>query len=99
VGKYFGPATSVRFPVALKSKKEIENKLNGSLDPYKVGFTITDIQDQSLKASENSVDFGTLFLSLGFFLILASLILLSFSNPSYFDSKRVTINTLYGSWI
>jgi ABC-type antimicrobial peptide transport system permease subunit len=93
-GNNFGPATSVRFPVALKAK-EIENKLNGSLDPYKVGFTITDIQDQSLKASENSVDFGTLFLSLGFFLILASLILLSFSTSSYFDSKRGHINTLY----
>ena len=93
-GNNFGPATSVRFPVGLKAK-EIENKLNGSLDPYKVGFTITDIQDQSLKASESSVDFGTLFLSLGFFLILASLILLSFSTSSYFDSKRGHINTLY----
>ena len=93
-GNNFGPATSFRFPIAV-TVKDIETKLNGSLDPYKVGFTITDIRDQSLKAAESSVDFGSLFLSLGFFLILASLILLSFATSSYFDSKKGHINTLY----
>jgi putative ABC transport system permease protein len=93
-GNNFGPATAVRFPITLTATN-IVNKLNGSLDPYKSGFTITDIREQSLKASESSVDFGTLFLSLGFFLILASLILLSFAASSYFDSKTAHINTLY----
>jgi ABC-type antimicrobial peptide transport system permease subunit len=93
-GNNFGPATSFRFPIAV-TVKDIENKINGSLDPYKVGFTITDIRAQSLKASESSVDFGSLFLSLGFFLILASLILLSFAASLYFDSKKRHINTLY----
>jgi putative ABC transport system permease protein len=93
-GNNFGPVTSVRFPVGLTARG-IENKLNGSLDPYKLGFIATDIQDQSLKASESSVDFGNLFLSLGFFLILASFILLSFASSLYFEAKTEHINTMY----
>jgi putative ABC transport system permease protein len=93
-GNNFGPATSLRFPARV-TLKEIENKLDGSLDPGKVGFTVTDIRDQSIKAAESSVDFGTLFLSLGFFLILASLLLLSFATSLYFDSKREHIKILY----
>ncbi len=102
-GNNFGPATSVRFPAQVTSH-EIESRLNGSLDPGKVGFTVSNLRDQSLKAAESSVDFGSLFLSLGFFLILASLLLLSFASSLYFDSKRRHITTLYAlgfknSWI
>ena len=56
---------------------------------------ITDLSAESIKAANESVDFGTLFLSLGFFLILASVVLLSFAVSSYFDSKREHINTLF----
>jgi ABC-type antimicrobial peptide transport system permease subunit len=93
-GNNFGPATSVRFPSGL-SENDILDKLNGSLDPDKMGFTITDLSNESVKAANESVDFGTLFLSLGFFLILASVLLLSFATSSYFNSKRVHISTLY----
>ncbi len=77
------------------SGKEIENSLNGSLDPQKIGFTISDLSDESVKAANESVDFGTLFLSLGFFLILASFVLLSFAASSYFDLKRKSVQTLF----
>jgi len=93
-GNNFGPATALRFPAAI-SKKEIEDKLNGSLDPDKTGFSVTDLSGESFKAANESVDFSTLFLSLGFFLILASLVLLSLAVTTYFDSKRSQINTLF----
>ncbi len=93
-GNNWGPATSVRFPAGVTAK-EIEAKLAGSLDPYRSGFVITDIAGESVKAANESVDFSSLFLSLGFFLILASLVLLSFAVTSYFDSKRGQVSTLF----
>jgi putative ABC transport system permease protein len=93
-GNNFGPATAIRFQTGVTGK-EIASKLNGSLDPAETGFTITDIADESIKAADQSVDFGTLFLSLGFFLIVASIVLLSFAVSSYFDSKREHLHTYF----
>ena len=94
LGNNFGPATSLRYPAGF-SAKEIEKGLNGSLNPEKMGFIISDLSDESVKAANESVDFGTLFLSLGFFLILASFVLLSFATSSYFDLKRKSVKTLF----
>ncbi|HUX57642.1 MAG TPA: FtsX-like permease family protein [Bacteroidales bacterium] len=93
-GNNFGPATALLFPEGI-SEKEIEEKLIGSLDPDKVGFTVTDLSDEAIKAANQSVDFSTLFLSLGFFLILASIVLLSFAVSSYFDSKKDQISIFF----
>jgi putative ABC transport system permease protein len=93
-GSNYGPATAIRFNQGLTGT-EIEEKLNGFLDPGIIGFTVTDIATESVNAAEKSVDFGTLFLSLGFFLILASIVLLSFAVSYYFDSKRGIINTFH----
>ncbi len=93
-GNNFGPATSLRFKTGI-TENEILTKLKGSLDPDKTGFTITDIANESVKAADQSVDFGTLFLSLGFFLIVASIVLLSFAVSSYFDSRRENIHTFF----
>jgi putative ABC transport system permease protein len=93
-GNNFGPATSIRFRTGL-SETEIERKLDGALEPDRLGFIVTDISGESIKAANESVDFSTLFLSLGFFLILASMLLLSLSVSSFFDLKRGQISTLY----
>jgi len=93
-GNNFGPATAIRYPAGI-TEKLINDKLEGTLDPHKMGFIISDLSGESAKAANESVDFGTLFLSLSFFLILASLVLLSFAISSYFDTKRKHISTLY----
>ena len=41
------------------------------------------------------MDFSTLFLSLGFFLILASVVLLSFAVSTYLESKHNQIRTYF----
>ena len=92
-GNNFGPATALRFPPI--SEKEISDKLAGNLDPEKNGFTITDLYNESLRAARESTDFSTLFLSLAFFLIIASLVLLSFAVTSYLDSKKKQIRTYF----
>jgi ABC-type antimicrobial peptide transport system permease subunit len=93
-GSNFGPATAMRFPEGLAGV-EIEAVLNGSLAPGLMGFTVTDLAGESILAADESVDFSTLFLSLGFFLILASVVLLSFIVSYYFDSKKENIRTLF----
>lgn len=93
-GNNFGPATAIRFPLGT-TEQDIKTRLNKSFDPFKVGFTLTDLKSVSENAADKSVDFGSLFISLGFFLILASLVLLSFALSSFFDSKKRQVNTLF----
>jgi putative ABC transport system permease protein len=93
-GNNFGPATAVRFSDDI-TEPEIYNKLSGHLDPAKNGFVITNIFEESVRAASESVDFSTLFLSLGFFLILASFVLLSFAVSTYLDSKYNQIRTYF----
>ncbi len=93
-GNIFGPATAIRFPFTI-SKEEINSRLTGALEPTLSGFTISNLSAESLKAADESVDFGTLFISLGFFLILAAVVLLSLSVSSNFNTKKDQIKTLF----
>ena len=90
----FGPATALRFP-AILSTEEIEEKLAEAFNPESSGFVITDLREDALKAASESVDFGTLFLSLGFFIIFSSILLLSLSVSAYFNTKKNQIATLF----
>lgn len=93
-GSNYGPATAIRFP-SVVSREEILKSLSGNIDPSILGFTITDLLGESMRAAGESVDFGMLFISLGFFLIVAAFVLLSFAVSYYFDLKKNEINTLY----
>lgn len=93
-GNNYGPATAIRFPENI-STVEIRDRLSGEINPSIIGFTVNEIFNDSIEAAENSVDFGTLFLSLGFFLILAAFVLLSFAVSFYFDLKKNDVRTLY----
>ncbi len=93
-GNNFGPATSIRFPANI-SEDEIKSKLTGSVDPLKTGFFISDLPFESKKAADESVDFSTLFLSLGFFIILSAVILLILVVSTFFESKKEQITTLF----
>ena len=86
-GNNFGPATTIRFPVAANSE-DIMTKLGGNIDPLKNGFRIINARGNAIKAASNSVDFSTLFLSLGFFIIISSLVLLSLIVTTYFETRK-----------
>jgi putative ABC transport system permease protein len=90
----FGPATSIRFKKGI-DENEIIAKLKGSADPYNSGFTITDLPQESVKAANESVDFSTLFLSLGFFIILSALILLILIVSTFYEVKKDEVSTLF----
>jgi putative ABC transport system permease protein len=90
----FGPATSIRFKKGT-GENEIIAKLKGSTDPYNSGFTITDLPQESIKAANESVDFSTLFLSLGFFIILSALILLFLVVSTFYEARKDEVTTLF----
>ncbi len=90
----FGPATSIRFGEEL-SENDIREKLTGSLDPEKAGFFISDLRKESVAAADKSVDFSTLFLGLGFFIIVSALILLILVISTHYESKKAEVMTFY----
>ncbi|MBN2532255.1 MAG: ABC transporter permease [Spirochaetales bacterium] len=73
----FGTLTSIRYPADKISIKQIEDSLTGQLDPGSFGFEFLPVREKGLYAGENAVDFGGLFIGLSFFIITASLLLLS----------------------
>jgi putative ABC transport system permease protein len=93
-GSNFGPATAVRFPSAA-GKEDIISLLAGRLEPGKCGFEIKNLKEDMVKAAKESVDFTTLFISLGFFLILSCIILLSLTITAYFESRQKHVSTLF----
>ena len=93
-GNNFGTATAIRFPASM-TIGEINEDLTGSLDPEIVGFTISDARESAKKGAEESVDFSSLFLSLGFFMILSCIILFSLAVSMYFDSRKNQAGIMY----
>ena len=93
-GNNFGPATSIRFKTGV-AEKEIAAKFSGAIDPYTSGFTISDLPRESIEAANKSVDFSTLFLSLGFFIILSAIILLILVVSTFYESKKEQLVTLF----
>ena len=102
-GNNFGPLTAIRFPSTV-NKEEIIAKITGNLEPGKCGFVVRNLKSDMISAARNSVDFTTLFISLGFFIILACIILLLLNVNAFFDSRKKQISILFAlgfrnSWI
>jgi ABC-type antimicrobial peptide transport system permease subunit len=93
-GNNFGPVTSVRFSKDV-TENEFFAKFPRAFDPYKSGFTISDLPQEAIEAANKSVDFSTLFLSLGFFIILAAIILLILIITTFHESKKVQVTALF----
>jgi putative ABC transport system permease protein len=93
-GNNYGPATALRFPSGMLAE-DITKKLKGTFDAAKSGFTISDARRSSEKAANEGVDFSTLFLGLGIFIIVACLILLVLSMEMFFNARKKQVRTLY----
>jgi ABC-type antimicrobial peptide transport system permease subunit len=93
-GNNFGSATALRYPAEMDTS-DIIKKLTGVIDPAKAGFSIVNLREKNRKAAAEGVDFGTLFLSLSFFIILSSIILLSIALSLFFDSRKEQVRTYH----
>ena len=72
-GNRFGNSTSVRFTA--ESLPEYEENLLQSLDLGDAGLSVRNLRKEAEQAVGQSLDFGSLFASMSFFLIAAALVL------------------------
>jgi len=71
----FGNATAFRFKADYSEINEIKIALVNQLKPSENGLVVKDVYSEGKSAAANSTDFGELFLSLSFFIIVAALLL------------------------
>ncbi|HUE97433.1 MAG TPA: ABC transporter permease, partial [Longimicrobiaceae bacterium] len=71
----FGEWTALRFPRSHISAEDLASALRRSIGVDAFGIEIVDVRGQASAAAAQSMDFGGLFVSMGFFLVLAALVL------------------------
>lgn len=71
----YGSATSVRIPT--QSAEEVERTIEQQATFDMFGLQVVYPRDAAFSAARDGVDFSSLFLSLGFFIILAALLLMA----------------------
>ncbi len=73
-GNRWGNTTALRWPAGT-DRAEIEKALREKLTPEMLGFQFIPLREQALAATKAPVDFGELFVSFSFFLIIAAAVL------------------------
>ncbi|HEX8297205.1 MAG TPA: FtsX-like permease family protein, partial [Chthoniobacteraceae bacterium] len=73
-GNRWGNLTSIRYAAGLE-EAELARSLLNNLTPESVGLSFVDLRAQALAATKAPVDFGQLFVSFSFFLIVAAAVL------------------------
>ncbi len=85
----FGTATSIRF-----EKSVTDEEVLARIDPAWLGIEVRPVRRQALQASQGTVDFGQLFLSLSFFLIVAAMVLTTTLFVFGVEQRAKTLGTL-----
>lgn len=67
----FGALTAIRVPPQV----DVQQVIRDNVDPATVGFAFTNVRQQAADATQQSLDFGSLFLSMSFFLLVAAAVL------------------------
>ena len=73
-GNRWGKLTSIRYP-ASQLENALSSDIRAKLSLSQIGFTFTPLRAQALAATDAPVDFGELFVSFSFFLIVAAAVL------------------------
>ena len=85
----YGTLTSIRFGPSV-TKQDVLSKL----DPSMVGLVPRDVRTPALNASRATVDFGMLFLSLSFFIIVSAVLLTGMLFAFGVEQRAKEIGTL-----
>jgi len=72
----YGNSTSIRFINSDITLQELSTKLSKIIDPSDIGLSFINVRTAGNKAATSGVDFGELFLSLSFFIIVSALLLM-----------------------
>lgn len=86
-GNIWGKSTSLRFSDSI-DKNTITKKILKQLTPADFGIVVFDKKSEANWSASNAVDFAQLFIGLGFFLIIAALILTALLYSMLMDKRR-----------
>ncbi|OIO94438.1 MAG: hypothetical protein AUJ92_10135 [Armatimonadetes bacterium CG2_30_59_28] len=91
----FGNLTAVRYPGKSATQSDaVASRLMSSLAPGQLGMSFRPVRDEALRAGEQSLDFGQLFLGLSFFLILSALLLTNLLFVFGMERRQAEVGTL-----
>ena len=93
-GNLYGDLTAIRYDSKDLSKIELEEKLLQNIAPEDVGLYFRDVKSIGQQAANNGIDFGQLFLSLSFFVIAASILLLVLIHKLNMESRQAETGLL-----
>ncbi|GHU78392.1 hypothetical protein FACS1894145_0180 [Bacteroidia bacterium] len=95
-GNAYGNATAIRIPIV--ETRLIASLHDENLTPAMFGIQIIQPKEAGLNAARNGVDFSSLFLSLGFFIILSAvlLMLVPLSEMIYVRRKEIALYSALG---
>lgn len=92
-GNRWGKITSIRYP-ATKLPNALSSDIRAGLSLEQLGFTFTALRQQALAATDAPVDFGELFVSFSFFLIVAAAVLTGLLFVFTLEQRAVEAGTL-----
>ena len=89
----FGALTALRYPPATVDN-ELTASLVEALHPRDVGLVVTDVRQQAAAGVAHAMDFGSLVLGFGFFLLVASLVLVAMLFALAVQGRSETIGAM-----
>nr|WP_320119420.1 ABC transporter permease [uncultured Marinifilum sp.] len=72
----YGDCTAIRFDNSASNLVDLKHKLLKVIRPEMLNIQFQSVRDEGKKAANNMVDFGSLFLSLSFFILVAAVLLI-----------------------
>jgi putative ABC transport system permease protein len=71
----FGDLTAVWLPKDIEDQEEVREIVRSAVNPLGLGFQVNEVREQGINSAAAGVDFGMLFGGLGFFVMLAGVML------------------------
>jgi putative ABC transport system permease protein len=90
----YGSYTALRFPEDRMTVEKFRVSFSQHCKATDFGFTVSQAKEAGIKAAGNSIDFGQLFLSLSFFLLLSAIFLTSLLFRLNLETRETQIGTL-----
>ncbi|MDE0839645.1 MAG: FtsX-like permease family protein, partial [Kiritimatiellae bacterium] len=84
----YGSLTSVRYPSDSHQQADLANTISSAMRPARLGVHVAAVREQALHASADAMNFGELFISFSFFLVVAALLLSAMLFAFNVDSRR-----------
>ncbi len=90
----FGNYTAFRFDTNDYNKEKLQKKLSKTINPEYLSLQLLNVKQEGMQAAQHGVDFGQLFISLSFFVLLSGIILTVLLFIFHASQRRDQIGTL-----